>query len=166
MYQKMSTWSINSGCNLVIGEAMVNSILNFLATAPEVIQKVHDDISARWKECEEKFQDWTFRHLTPAYAQKAHQLFNAAPFAALTLILPWQATVTLLSIGYVADVAFGPFDRELYDNIFNGVGIGTGILAVNWAIEFLYSFSPLQLLASFIYGSISSVLLPKGNLFA
>ncbi|MBS0656315.1 MAG: hypothetical protein JSR46_11105 [Verrucomicrobia bacterium] len=145
---------------------MVNTILNLLATAPEVIQKVHDDISARWKECEEKFQDWTFRYLPPAYAQKAHQLFNAAPFAALTLILPLQATVTLLGLGYVADVAFGPFDRELYENIFNGVGIGTGIVAAYCAIEFLNSLSPMQLLASFIYGSISSVILPKGNLFA
>lgn len=145
---------------------MVTPIINLWDFTPEPVRKVYTEVKARWDEWEQKFEDWTFNTLPNAYAIKAQAIFKATPFAAMTLIIPWKISVCFLVVGFVADIAFGPFDRELYISIYNGTAIGTGILTLSSAFEFLTTLNPLHLLATFIYGAITSSILPRGNLFA
>lgn len=133
---------------------------------PEPMKKVCVELTTRWKDCERNFQVWTNEKFPPTYAHKVQNLFSALPVTALTLILPWQLSVTILSVGYIADIAYGPFDRQVYDNLNNGIGAGTALLTVSNAFGFLTTFNPMQLLATLVYGAISSTILPKGNLFA
>ena len=134
---------------------------------PEPVKKVCTEISSRWEEFGKQIQNWTHKNLPPQYVDKADRLFNAIPFIALTLILPLSWSVCLLAVGYIADIAVGPFSRDFYNNLYNGIGVGTSLLTVSSAFEFLSNpLNPLNLLATFIYGYVTTFILPKGNLFA
>lgn len=140
----------------------ISTLYNFV---PEPIKRVFTELSTQWASCEERFQNWTEKTFRPEHAEKINKLFSALPVIALTLILPWKLSATIIAIGYIADIAY-PFDRTLYNTIVNGIGVGSGLLALSSTFQFLSTFNPLELLSAFIYGSISTTILPKGNLFA
>lgn len=132
---------------------------------PEPARKVYTEVTFQWRECEQKFQVWTNEKFPPEYAQKAQKLFTALPITILTVILPWQMSVSILAVTYLADIAYGPFDKELHNNLYNGVGAGTALLALSSGFQFVTTFSPWQFLATLIYGHLTTIILPKGNLF-
>jgi hypothetical protein len=139
------------------------SIANLWEMVPEPIKKIYTELSSQWKACEQRFQVWTDNALAPEQALKANKLFSALPVIGLTVILPWKISASILTVGYLVNIAF-PIDRDLYNTALNGVGVGAGLLALSSAFEFLLSFNPLELLAALVYGSISATLLPKGDL--
>lgn len=144
-----------------IGGIGIGAVWNFL---PEPAKKVYTDVTARWQECEQKVKVWTDEKFPPVYAQKVQRLFASLPIAALTFVLPWQMSVSILAGIYLADVAYGPLNKEFYTALYNGVGTGTALMALSSGFQFFTTLSPWQLLATVIYGHITTIILPKGNL--